>query len=104
MWPGSVPSPSVGLMWAEPMLAKPSPLQAQARGPAPANEMLLGVGSLLVTGIYSSLMRKYRLGRGLCFQLHHSCVWPLVLTLQDGQEVFQNGGEDEDGGAKAVVC
>lgn len=45
MWPGSVPSPSVGLIWAEPVIAKPSPLQAQARGPAPANEMLLGVGS-----------------------------------------------------------
>lgn len=45
MWPGSVPSPSVGLIWAEPIIAKPSPLQAQARGPAPANEMLLGVGS-----------------------------------------------------------
>lgn len=45
MWPGRVPSPSVGVIWAEPIIAKPSPLQAQARGPAPANEMLLGVGS-----------------------------------------------------------
>lgn len=43
-WPGSVPSPRAGLLWAEPIVVKLSPLRAQTQGPAPTNEMLLGVG------------------------------------------------------------
>ena len=100
-WPGSVPSPRAGLLWAEPIVVKLSPLRAQTQGPAPTKEMLLGVGSS--TGdkyLLFSLVKVQSPGKRALLPAPPF----LFFTLQEGQEVFQDGGRDEDRGAKAVVC
>lgn len=91
----------MGLLGAEPIVVKLSPLQARTQGPAPTNEMHLGVGS--------STGDKYLVFSLVKVQSPGKRALPpappfLFFTLQEGQEVFRNGGRDEDRGAKAVVC